>query len=55
MQDDVYALPGWLGGGQGLRELKVDKGEKFKETPDLVLGKSKYRPIAAASLAGGPL
>ncbi len=26
-----------------LRELKVDKGEKLKETPDLVLGRAKYK------------
>ena len=44
MQDDVYVLcqDGWAA-GKVLRELKVDKGEKLKETPDLVLGKSKYK------------
>ena len=44
MQDDVYVLSqdGWVA-GKVLRELKVDKGEKLKETPDLVLGKSKYK------------
>ena len=44
MQDDVYVLSqdGWAA-GKVLRELKVDKGEKLKETPDLVLGKSKYK------------
>ena len=44
MQDDVYVLcqDGWAA-GKVLRELKVDKGEKLKETPDLLLGKSKYK------------
>ncbi|MDH0241023.1 MULTISPECIES: type I restriction-modification system subunit M [Aeromonas] len=44
MQDDVYVLcqDGWAA-GKVLRELKVDKGERLKETPDLVLGKSKYK------------
>jgi len=44
MQDDVYVLcqDGWAA-GKVLRELKVDKGEKLKETPDLVLGRAKYK------------
>ena len=44
MQDDVYVLSqdGWLA-GKVLRELIVEKGEKLKETPDLVIGKKKYK------------
>lgn len=44
MQDDVYVLvqDGWQA-GKVLRELVVKKGEKLKETPDLVIGKSKYK------------
>ena len=44
MQDDVYVLcqDGWVA-GKVLRELTVERGEKLKETPDLVLGKSKYK------------
>ncbi|MEF3073497.1 type I restriction-modification system subunit M [Methylobacter sp. Wu1] len=44
MQDDVYVLvqDGWQA-GKILRELVVNKGEKFKETPDLVINKSKYK------------
>lgn len=44
MQDDVYVLSqdGWLA-GKMLRELIVEKGEKLKETPDLVIGKKKYK------------
>ena len=47
MQDDVYVLvqDGWAA-GTVLRELVVkkgEKGEKQKETPDLVIGKSKYK------------
>ncbi|HBF09885.1 MAG: type I restriction-modification system subunit M [Gammaproteobacteria bacterium] len=44
MQDDVYVLlqDGWAG-GKTLRELVAKKGEKLKETPDIVLGKTKYK------------
>lgn len=49
MQDDVYVLvqDGWAA-GKVLRELVVNKGEKssspkMKETPDLVIGKAKYK------------
>jgi type I restriction enzyme M protein len=44
MQDDVYVLvqDGWAAGNV-LRELVVKKGEKLKETPDLVVGKQKYK------------
>lgn len=44
MQDDVYVLvqDGWSM-GKVLRELVVKKGEKLKETPDLVIGKAKYK------------
>ena len=44
MQDDVYVLvqDGWQA-GKVLRELVVKKGEKLKETPDLIIGKSKYK------------
>ncbi|WP_211838231.1 type I restriction-modification system subunit M [Proteus terrae] len=44
MQDDVYVLvqDGWLA-GKVLRELDVKKGEKLRETPDLVIGKTKYK------------
>jgi type I restriction enzyme M protein len=44
MQDDVYVLvqDGWLA-GKTLRELAAQKGEKLKETPDLVISKSKYK------------
>ncbi|MFK7160032.1 type I restriction-modification system subunit M [Marinospirillum sp. MEB164] len=44
MQDDVYVLvqDGWQA-GRVLRELTANKGEKLKETPDLVIGKSKYK------------
>ncbi|WP_415886175.1 type I restriction-modification system subunit M [Providencia rettgeri] len=44
MQDDVYVLvqDGWSA-GKILRELEVKKGEKLKETPDLVIGKTKYK------------
>ncbi len=44
MQDDVYVLSqdGWQA-GKVLRELIVEKGEKLKETPDLVIGKKKYK------------
>ncbi|ELN3182899.1 type I restriction-modification system subunit M [Vibrio cholerae] len=44
MQDDVYVLvqDGWQAGST-LRELKVAKGEKLKEVPDLIIGKDKYK------------
>lgn len=44
MQDDVYVLvqDGWSL-GKVLRELVAEKGEKLKETPDLVIGKAKYK------------
>ena len=44
MQDDIYVLvqDGWSA-GKVLRELVVKKGEKLKETPDLVIGKAKYK------------
>ena len=44
MQDDVYALSqeGWQVGKQ-LRQLIAAKGEKLKETPDLVIDKNKYK------------
>ncbi len=44
LQDDVYVLvqDGWAA-GKTLRELVVVKGEKLKETPDLIIGKQKYK------------
>lgn len=44
MQDDVYVLvqDGWSA-GKVLRELEVKKGEKLRETPDLVIDKTKYK------------
>ncbi|PLR64537.1 type I restriction-modification system subunit M [Pseudomonas sp. QC2] len=44
MQDDVYVLvqDDWSA-GKILRELVVKKGEKLKEAPDLIIGKSKYK------------
>ncbi|MFG6102050.1 type I restriction-modification system subunit M [Leptothoe sp. EHU-05/26/07-4] len=45
LQDDVYLLvqDGWAAGNT-LRELVVKKkGEKLKETPDLVIAKKKYK------------
>ncbi|MCA9950817.1 MAG: type I restriction-modification system subunit M, partial [Anaerolineales bacterium] len=44
MQDDVYliAQDDW-GAGTMLRELVVPKGERSKETPDLVIGRKKYK------------
>jgi type I restriction enzyme M protein len=44
MQDDVYLLvqDGWAAGNV-LRELSVKKGEKLKETPDLVIDRQKYK------------
>ena len=44
LQDDVYVITqdGWQA-GNSLRELVVKKGEKLKESPDLVIGKVKYK------------
>jgi type I restriction enzyme M protein len=44
LQDDVYVITqdGWLA-GQTIRPLTVKKGEKLKETPDLIVGKIKYK------------
>ncbi|WP_445495793.1 type I restriction-modification system subunit M [Photorhabdus sp. SF281] len=44
MQDDIYVLiqDGWRA-GKVLRELITKKGEKLKETPDLVINKIKYK------------
>ena len=44
MQDDVYFITqdGWPA-ANSLRELVVKKGEKLKETPDLIIKKSKYK------------
>jgi len=44
MQDDVYVVTqdGWKAGNV-LRALVAKKGEKLKETPDLILGKKKYK------------
>ncbi len=44
LQDDLYVLSqdGWQA-GRVLRELIVDKGEKLKESPDLVIGKAKFK------------
>ena len=44
MQDDVYVITqdGWQA-ASGLRELMVKKGEKLKETPDLIINKVKYK------------
>ncbi|WP_429234439.1 N-6 DNA methylase [Aeromonas salmonicida] len=44
LQDDLYVLSqdGWPA-GRVLRELIADKGEKIKESPDLVIGKAKYK------------
>lgn len=44
LQDDVYAISqdGWQVGAQ-LRKLVVDKGEKLKEDPDLIINKVKYK------------
>ncbi len=44
MQDDVYVLvqDGWQA-GKSLRELVAKKGEKLKETPDLIIKKAKYK------------
>ncbi|EPA8575661.1 type I restriction-modification system subunit M [Vibrio parahaemolyticus] len=44
MQDDVYVLvqDDWAA-GKVLRELVAKKGEKLNETPDLIIGKTKYK------------
>ncbi len=44
MQDDLYVLvqDGWQA-GKVLRELVAKKGEKLKETPDLIIKKAKYK------------
>jgi len=44
MQDDVYVLvqDDWQAGNT-LRELVAKKGEKLKETPDLIISKKKYK------------
>ena len=44
MQDDVYVLvqDDWQA-GKTLRELIAKKGEKLKETPDLIINKKKYK------------
>ncbi len=44
MQDDVYVLvqDDWQAGNT-LRELVAVKGEKLKETPDLIINKKKYK------------
>ena len=44
MQDDVYVITqdGWKA-GKMIRELVAKKGEKLKETPDIIVGKVKYK------------
>ena len=44
MQDDMYFITqdGWAA-ANSLRELIVKKGEKLKETPDLIINKTKYK------------
>lgn len=44
MQDDVYVITqdGWLA-GKTLRELVAKKGDKLKETPDLIIKKTKHK------------
>ncbi len=44
MQDDVYVLvqDDWQAGNT-LRELVAAKGEKLKETPDVIINKKKYK------------
>jgi type I restriction enzyme M protein len=44
MQDDVYLIvqDGWQSGGH-LRELVARKGQKQRETPDLKIGRKKYK------------
>lgn len=44
MQDDVYLITqdGWKA-DSGLRRLFDEKGQKMKETPDLIINKKKYK------------
>ncbi|MGZ5075056.1 MAG: type I restriction-modification system subunit M [Methylobacter sp.] len=44
MQDDVYFITqdGWTA-ANSIRELVVKKGEKLKETPDLIIDKARYK------------
>jgi len=44
MQDDTYVITqdGWIAGST-IRELVLKKGEKLKETPDLIINKAKYK------------
>lgn len=44
LQDDSYVITqdDWIA-GQTIRPLTVKKGEKLKETPDLIVGKTKYK------------
>ncbi|MCP4996780.1 MAG: type I restriction-modification system subunit M, partial [Gammaproteobacteria bacterium] len=44
MQDDIYFITqdGWPA-ANAIRELVVKKGEKLKETPDLIINKTKYK------------
>ena len=44
LQDDVYLITqdGWQA-GKTLRVLSAKKGQKLKETPDLIIGKNKYK------------
>lgn len=44
MQDDLYVITqdGWQA-GKTLRDLVVAKGEKLKETPDLIIKKARYK------------
>jgi type I restriction enzyme M protein len=44
LQDDIYILiqEGWTAQNL-LRLMEVKKGEKLKETPDLMIGKQKYK------------
>lgn len=44
LQDDVYVIAqdDWQAGNT-LRELIAKKGEKLKETPDLIINKTKYK------------
>jgi hypothetical protein len=48
MQDDVYVLSqdGWQA-GKVLRELIVEKGEKLKETPDLIISSRGVSVVAS--------
>ncbi|OUS31934.1 type I restriction-modification system subunit M [Gammaproteobacteria bacterium 45_16_T64] len=44
LQDDVYVITqdSWQA-GEVLRELVVNKGDKLKETPDIIIKKAKYK------------